>query len=424
MTVLIVRRGLQGNRGLTGLAAPASITVANNIEAVTAVAAVADLLADAPANAVTASEAAEEAVAAAASIGGFDLSGAQAANDVIMWDTGLTKFVRRTIGNLTSLLGLSSYALINSPTFTGSPAAPTPSVADNSTRLATTAFVKAQAGSSNTMEFRLSLSSGIPVTTADVIGATTIYCVPHKGNSIKLYDGTNWNIRTSAQFSLALGTLTSGRPYDVFCYDNSGTPTLEFTAWTNDTTRATALAYQDGVLVKSGTATRRYLGTFYTTSTTTTEDSLLKRDLYNYYHRARRLMLRNDGTTTWNYTTATWRQANGSSSNQLEAVQGVAEDSVNFDVQANATNGSSNVTAAVAIGLDSTTSPSGYSYGQSVIASRSMQISASYKGTPSAGRHTYAWLEISEAAGTTTWNSNTTVSGIPVISGMSGEVFA
>lgn len=36
MTILIVRKGLQGNRGLTGLAAPASITVANNIEAVVA----------------------------------------------------------------------------------------------------------------------------------------------------------------------------------------------------------------------------------------------------------------------------------------------------------------------------------------------------------------------------------------------------
>jgi hypothetical protein len=40
--------------------------------------------------------------------------------------------------------GLSSKAPINSPTFTGTPAAPTPTTSDNSTKLATTAFVKSR----------------------------------------------------------------------------------------------------------------------------------------------------------------------------------------------------------------------------------------------------------------------------------------
>ena len=133
-------------------------------------------------------------------------------------------------------------------------------------------------------DFRLTLTSGTPVTTSNVTAAGTVYACPYKGNAIALYDGTNWNIRTSAEFSLALSGLTSGKPYDVFCYDNSGAPTLEFLVWTNDTTRATALAYQDGVLVKSGAATRRYMGTFYTTGTTTTEDSEANRYLINYYH--------------------------------------------------------------------------------------------------------------------------------------------
>jgi hypothetical protein len=134
-------------------------------------------------------------------------------------------------------------------------------------------------------DFRLTLTTAVPVTTSDVTGATTIYCTPFNGNSIALYDGTNWNLRQSAEFSIALGTLTSGKPYDVFCYDNSGTPTLELLAWTNDTTRATALTRQDGILCKSGALTRRYLGSFYTTSTTTTEDSFVKRYLFNYYNR-------------------------------------------------------------------------------------------------------------------------------------------
>jgi len=50
-------------------------------------------------------------------------------------------------------------------------------------------------------------------------------------------------------------------PYDVWGYLSGGTLALEILAWTNLTTRATALAKQDGVLVKTGDATRKYLGT-------------------------------------------------------------------------------------------------------------------------------------------------------------------
>lgn len=111
--------------------------------------------------------------------------------------------------------------------------------------------------------FRLTLTTGVAVTTSDVIGATTIYCTPFGGNKISLYDGAVWRNYSSSEFSLALGVLTNKKPYDVFCYANLGVPTLEFLVWTNDTTRATALTLQDGVLVKTGAATRRYLGTFY-----------------------------------------------------------------------------------------------------------------------------------------------------------------
>lgn len=60
MSILIVRRGLQGNRGQTGLAAAETITVASNIASVNAVAAVADLLEDSGPNAIAA-EAAKDA---------------------------------------------------------------------------------------------------------------------------------------------------------------------------------------------------------------------------------------------------------------------------------------------------------------------------------------------------------------------------
>lgn len=257
-------------------------------------------------------------------------------------------------------------------------------------------------------DFRLTLTSGTPVTTSDVTAAGTIYACPYKGKQIALYDGTIWNIRTSAEFSLALSGLTSGKPYDVFCYDNAGTPTLEFLVWTNDTTRATALAYQDGVLVKSGATTRRYLGTFYTTSTTTTEDSAAKRYLWNYYHRAdRTLVAALETTNTWTYTTNTWRQANANAANQLDFVVGVAEDAVFAHVSTSARNGAAQQEAYVGIGVDSTTTNSATLMPNQNIfytATHLLALTAEYVGIPGTGRHYLAWLEIDvTATGTTTW---------------------
>jgi hypothetical protein len=270
-------------------------------------------------------------------------------------------------------------------------------------------------------EFRLTLTSGTPVTTSDVTGATTVYACPRVGNCIALYDGTNWNIRTSAEFSLALGTLTSGRPYDVFCYDNSGTPTLEFTSWTNDTTRATALTYQDGVLVKTGAATRRYLGTFYTTSTTQTEDSAAKRFLWNYYHRVLRPMERYDATATWSYTTATFRQANAATANQLDYVCGVGEDAVQATLVAGGTNSTGNVFFQIGIGVDSTSSPTGPVGRKQMVENGTVEMaSTSYVGLPGAGRHYLTWLEYAEATGTFTWTGTNS----PLKSGIIGSVFA
>ena len=267
-------------------------------------------------------------------------------------------------------------------------------------------------------DFRLTLTTGTPVTTTDVTGATTVYCAPYVGNKIALYSGSAWTTYASAEFSLALGTLTSGKPYDVFCYDNAGVPTLEFLVWTNDITRATALAYQDGILVKSGATTRRYLGTFYTTAATTTEDSLTKRYLWNYYNRISRKLYVNDSTSSWTYTTATWRQARATATNQVEAVIGVAEDNINLTTQAALTSAGGGG-AGVAIGVDSTTTPSGL---RALWRADSTGSAAQgeYMAIPAVGRHYYAWLEYSTATGTTTWYGN----GTQGVSGIQGEVLA
>ncbi len=255
-------------------------------------------------------------------------------------------------------------------------------------------------------DFRLSLTTGLAVTTTDVIAAGTLYLVPYTGNRIALYDGTNWLLRTSVQRSLAL-TLTADKPYDIFCYDNAGTPTLEALVWTNDTTRATALIYKDGVLVKSGANTRRYLGSLYATGADVTENSYARRFLWNYYHRVALPMRVLESTNSWTYTTAAYRQARATSSNRLDFMIGVAEDAVSAEVRTMTSSDTVNIGALVAIGLDSTTTKDPGCLTTFHVNSANAQIeggpSASWVGYPGLGRHTLVWLEFSQAAGTTTW---------------------
>ena len=161
---------------------------------------------------------------------------------------------------------------------------------------------------------RLTLESGVPVSTTNQTAKTTVYYTPCVHNVINLWDGANWVPTEFTEASLALGTITSALPYDVFGYLSGGVLTLELLAWTSDSARATAVTLQDGRYCKSGDKTRLLLGTFYTTSTTTTEDSASARYLWNSYNRIERQLLWSD-STSGTYTTATDREWRGGSTN-------------------------------------------------------------------------------------------------------------
>jgi hypothetical protein len=273
---------------------------------------------------------------------------------------------------------------------------------------------------------RLTLTTGVSVTTADVTAATTLYFTPHEGNRIGLYDGSAWNLRTFTEKSIAVPATTS-QMYDVFVYDNAGTPTLELLAWTNDTTRATALTTQDGVLVKTGAATRRYVGSFRTTGVSgQAEDSAAKRHVWNYYNRKRRTLRVHDATDSWTYTTAAYRQANGSAANQVDVVVGVAEVDLDLEARAFVSNDTGgNIVAAVNIGEDGITPFSGADV-QTLTqvlatAARGYHASARVRRYPSVGRHYYTWLEYSDAVGVTTWYGDSALPTL-VSSGMLGSI--
>jgi hypothetical protein len=294
------------------------------------------------------------------------------------------------------------------------------SKADSSDLTSTNTNVTTLLTNPNICDGRLTLTTAVPVTTSDVTAATNLYFTPYKGNRISLYSSSAWSVLSFSERSIAIPATTSNL-YDVFIYSNSGTPTLELLQWSSDTVRATALTTQDGVLVKSGDATRRYLGSVRTTGVSgQTEDSEAKRYLWNYYNRVDRVLKGATETTdSWVYTTDVWRQANSNTANQVDVVVGYAEDTIFIEVVGNSNNAATS-TRAVGIGVDLTNADSSQIRGvcSAGVTNEVLTSTARYRKVPAVGRHFYPWLERAVALGTTTWYGDN--GNVHIQSGISG----
>ncbi|MFN8929359.1 MAG: DUF2793 domain-containing protein [Alphaproteobacteria bacterium] len=292
---------------------------------------------------------------------------------------------------------------------------------NNSTKIATTAYVDAavSAGSgagsaSRVCEGRLTLTSGVPVTLPDVASASTLFFTPYCGSNISLWNGSVWQTLSFSEISMALSGLTANLPYDVFAFINGGTVALERLAWTSNTVRATALAVQNGVLVRSGNATRRYLGTFYATGATTTTDSSAARYLWNYYNRAVRGLYAAITTASYTYSTATWRPADSNTTNgigRFSLVSGVVEDRAIISASRASLN-TTNTYHQHGIAINGTTSAelSGTIGGCALAAIATSPCHSS--STPREGFNFIQALESGGATGVTTWYGGATGGGM------------
>lgn len=271
---------------------------------------------------------------------------------------------------------------------------------------------------------RLTLSTGVPVTTADVTAATTVFFTPYKGGALALFDGVSvWGAFTFAELSVAVPNVAN-QMYDVFASQTAGVVSLSVVAWTNDTTRATAITLQNGVYVKSGATTFRYLGSFRTTAVAgQTEDSLAKRLVWNYANRVPRVCRVVEATNTWTYSTNAYQQANAAVANQLAVVVGVAEVAIDVEVDAMFADGSGAAQCYVGIGENSTTTlkVGAMNSKQNSYAAGSLnQVTSTLKTFPAVGYSFYAWLEASATGGTTTWYGDN--GGVITQSGIHGLI--
>jgi hypothetical protein len=300
-------------------------------------------------------------------VAALDASGA---DRILFWDQSAGKWAYLTAGTNLSISGTT----LNAAGGGGAGGSADPAVADG----------------------RLTTESGVPVSTSDRAAQGTLYFTPLEGNQIGLSNGSSWDVISFAEVSLALSGLTSGKNYDIFGYNDGGALALDLgPAWTNDTTRATAIVKQDGIWVKSGDATRRYLGTFRASGQATTEDTAAKRYVWNAQKRVERPMFA--GAAFGSYTVtgdSAFGYVNADSANRVEFVRGLNVDNISaVSSLATSITSSSGIGRIVGIGVNTASANSaigGFNNGPTGVG-----VAAStcqYEGLPGLGFGFLAWI--------------------------------
>lgn len=175
----------------------------------------------------------------------------------------------------------------------------------------------------NSMGGRLSLVSGVPIISGTAT-SSTIYYVPYVSDKVTLYDGTKWDTYTVGLVQGSLAGCASGVLYDVFLAPSGSSITVSTNAWASVTTRSpgTAIAYQDGVAVLSGSPTNRYVGTICTHQSGSSTDTLAKRYIWNYYNKNLTTLQNHYNTASWTMTSGILRFQNNDIANRLDVVCG------------------------------------------------------------------------------------------------------
>jgi hypothetical protein len=175
------------------------------------------------------------------------------------------------------------------------------------------------------------------------------------------------------------------------------------------------MASQDGILVKPGDSTRRYLGTIRITSTAgQCEDSQVRRFVSNYYNRVpRSLFVCPDYSSSVSntYTTAstTYVQCNGGTNATVEFVS-TGEDATQYLMQLNGQNSMASQWR-IGVGEDSTSGPTS---GAQTLGSGHSAPACGRTAIFTAGYHYLTMLINNGGSGTVTVNANQPADGGPL----------
>lgn len=268
--------------------------------------------------------------------------------------------------------------------------------------------VQAQLGSgiyaANFVNARFTLTSNTPVLTSSVTAAGTGYITPYNGNYARLYYNSAWNYYQLAEISITFSALSANTLYDVFLYWNGSAVVAETVAWTNTTTRATALTTQDGVYVKTGDATKLYFASFYLDASKqchyhvgvqSTAGGTAKLYFNNHYNKIEHSVQIYVPVAYWTYSTASWRIANADSNFKIEFVKGIDETKIDASYATAANTSSGSVFGIIGVGVGSTTAYSGFNAFKTV---NNGFVRSQHSGKLSAGLRYVAGIEYSSAA--------------------------
>lgn len=280
-----------------------------------------------------------------------------------------------------------------------------------------------QACNPATNGFRLTGVSGEPLMTSDSTSLTTIYLTPYKGNVIALHNGICWELVTSPEVSYALSGTTSDLPFDIFAVHSGSSVTLEALDWLNPVTRNTARVYQDGVLVKSGDPTRRYVGTCRARVGQTFcfvqagVNAPARFDLFNEDNQIEFGWSVVDTADNWSASPG-WQQGHGVGYNQVELMSGSAGAMLSAHLVATGNMSTGGGDSAVAFGVNSYSVPSGTRFMQlSGVGGLSTFVAHISQNLP-LGCNVVVWLEWGSGSGN--WYGDAGDSNSRMQSGMTG----
>lgn len=270
---------------------------------------------------------------------------------------------------------------------------------------------------------RITLATATPVMVADQAAKTTVYYTPYKGNTVPLYDGTNFINTTFAELSVATTDTTknpaaigASKVNDWFVWSDSGTIRISHGPdWTSDTARSagTALTLVNGIYLNNASITNgpaasrgTYVGTTRSNGSSqmdwifgsiAADGGPASHHVWNMYNRISVTGMIGDSRDTHNYTTATWRAWNNVNLMRLGMVFGLMEDGVDLSFHVLLQSSTIGTALGAGIGIDSTSAWEGtptYTYTFTASAGVAFACPPSqFRGYPGLGYHYAQCLE-------------------------------